>query len=253
MTTLLSLLAPALAVTAPMLLLVIGLVPTKTANTNPRLMTRAGITGAWLAFICALAAVVLHGFDSTRSWTLFSVTLPGNIGAFSIGTYINAVTVIMLVLVSFVGAVVSRYARNYLDGDANQGGFYKWFSLTLASIMTLIVSGNLLMFSLAWIATSLCLHQLLMFYPQRPAAVLAAHKKFIASRIGGIPEVITDGVDGFLIEPGNAQALREKMMWMVAHPAQAVDMGLAGRKKLETYFGPETYYEKLIKVYQSVS
>jgi NAD(P)H-quinone oxidoreductase subunit 5 len=88
------------------------------------------------------------------------------------------------VLVSFVGAIVTRYARNYLDGDPQHGRFHKWLSLTLASILTLIVSGNLLMFSLAWISTSLCLHQLLMFYKTRPAAVLAAHKKFIASRIG---------------------------------------------------------------------
>ncbi len=190
MTTLLSLLTPVLAMTVPLLLLVIGLVPAKTANANPRLMASISIGGAWLAFICALMVAVLHSFDSSRSWTLFSMTLPGDIGAFSIGTYINSVTVMMLILVSFVGAVVSRYARNYLDGDPNQGGFYKWLSLTLASILTLIISGNLLMFSLAWIATSLCLHQLLMFYPQRPAAALAAHKKFIASRIGDVSLLI---------------------------------------------------------------
>jgi NAD(P)H-quinone oxidoreductase subunit 5 len=46
------------------------------------------------------------------------------------------------------------------------------------------------MFSLAWIATSLCLHQLLMFYRERPAAVLAAHKKFIASRIGDLSLIV---------------------------------------------------------------
>jgi NAD(P)H-quinone oxidoreductase subunit 5 len=96
----------------------------------------------------------------------------------------------MLLLVSFVGAIVSRYSRNYLDGETNQGKFHKWLSLTLAAILMLIVSGNLLMFSLAWIATSLCLHQLLMFYRERRAAVLAAHKKFVASRIGDVSLLI---------------------------------------------------------------
>jgi NAD(P)H-quinone oxidoreductase subunit 5 len=53
-------------------------------------------------------------------------------------------------------------------------------------VLFVIVSGNLLAFTLAWIATSLGLHQLLMFYPERPAAVIAARKKFLASRLGDL-------------------------------------------------------------------
>lgn len=177
-------LTPVLVLCAPLLFLLAGLVPEPRANAKPRLMMRISGAAAWLALASALAAAVLHLFDGTRSWMLFSIALPGDWGAFSFGTYVNAVTLIMLPLVSFVGVVVTRYARSYLDGDPNQGRFNKWFSLTLAAILTLIVSGNLLMFALAWIATSLCLHQLLMFYRHRPAAVLAAHKKFVFSRLG---------------------------------------------------------------------
>lgn len=180
----LSSLTPVLVLAAPLLLWAVGLMPTALANARPRLMARMNIAAAWLAFAGALLAAVAHGFGATHSWTLFSLPVPGDVGAFSVGSYVNGVTIIMLMLVSFVGVVVSRYARNYLDGDASQGRFHKWLALTLAAILTLIVSGNLLMFSLAWIATSLCLHQLLLFYRERPAAVLAAHKKFVASRIG---------------------------------------------------------------------
>jgi NAD(P)H-quinone oxidoreductase subunit 5 len=186
MQTLPSLLTPLFALAAPLLLLLAGLVPAARANADPRLMVRLNGAAAWLAFASALLAAATHALGTPTSWTLYSIALPGDLGAFSLGTYVNGVTVIMLVLVSFVGAVVSRYARNYLDGDARQGYFHKWLSLTLAAILTLIVSGNLLMFALAWIATSLCLHQLLMFYRERPAAVLAAHKKFVASRIGDL-------------------------------------------------------------------
>lgn len=175
---------PAIVLLAPLLLWAVGLMPTAWANARPQLMARLNMGAAWLAFASALIAAVAHMFDTTRVWTLFSIPLPGGIGAFSLGSYVNGVTVIMLLLVSFVGVVVSRYARNYLDGDRNQGRFHKWLSLTLASILTLIVSSNLLMFALAWMATSLCLHELLIFYRERPAAVLAAHKKFVASRIG---------------------------------------------------------------------
>lgn len=184
MQTIPNLLLPALVLAAPLLLLLVGLVPGAYANARPRMMARLNGLVAWAVLAVAIVAALVHELGAPVAWTLFSVALPGDMGAFSLGTYVNTVTVIMLVLVSFVGAIVSRYARNYLDGDRNQGRFHKWLSLTLASILTLIVSGNMLMFALAWIATSLCLHQLLMFYRERPAAVLAAHKKFVASRVG---------------------------------------------------------------------
>lgn len=183
MHTLPSLLTPILVLLAPLILLLVGLIPTGWANQRPRFMARLNGAVAWLACLSALLAAALHPFDDTRTWTLYAVDLPGEIGAFSIATYVNSVTLIMLILVSFVGAIVSRYSRNYLDGDPNQGRFHKWLCLTIGTILALIVSGNMLMFWLAWITNSLCLHQLLMFYRERPAAVLAAHKKFIANRI----------------------------------------------------------------------
>lgn len=179
-------LTPSLVLAAPLLMLMVGLVPTAWANARPRLMARLVGSAAVLAFVSALLAALVHPFEGNLARTLFSVALPGGLGAFALGTYVNAVTVIMLPLVSFVGAVVARYARTYMDGDPHRGRFQKWLALTLAAILTLIASGNLLMFALAWISTSLCLHQLLMFYPERPAAVLAAHKKFVASRIGDL-------------------------------------------------------------------
>ncbi len=176
-------LVPAIALAAPLVLLLAGLVPSRWANRRPRRMARVSESVAWLAFAVAVVLTALHAIDPARSWVGFSVPLPGDVGDFSLATYVNALTVVMLLLVSFIGAIVTRYSRNYLDGDANHGRFHKWLNLTLAAILTLIVSGNLLLFALAWVATSLCLHQLLMFYRERPAAALSAHKKFIASRI----------------------------------------------------------------------
>ncbi|HKK06689.1 MAG TPA: NADH-quinone oxidoreductase subunit L [Gammaproteobacteria bacterium] len=190
------LLTSVLVLAAPLFLLLAGLVPAAWGNARPRLMARLGGTAAWLAFASSLTAAAAYLFDAARSWTLASVELPYGWGVFSIGTYVNGVTMIMLLLVSFVGVVVTRYSTNYLDADSNQGRFHKWLALTLAAILTLIVSGNLLMFALAWIATSLCLHQLLMFYRERPAAVLAAHKKFVASRIGDLSLLVAIGLIG---------------------------------------------------------
>ncbi len=74
-------------------------------------------------------------------------------------------------------------------------------------------------------------------------------KPVIASRIGGMTEVVTDGVDGFLIEPGSATELAEKIGWLEVHPEQSVAMGKAGRNKVETEFNPDVHYHKIIDVY----
>ena len=92
----------------------------------------------------------------------------------------------MLLLVSFIGWVVVRYTATYLDGEARQGAFTGWLCMTLASVLLLVLSGNLAQLVLAWIATSLFLHRLLLFYPDRIAARRAAAKKFVTARMGDV-------------------------------------------------------------------
>jgi len=179
-------LTAALALAAPALLLAAGFVSSRRANAHARVMRRVVAAAAWLAFACALLTALGEAIGGPVSHVFFSVALPSGWGAASLGVLVDALTVTMLLLVSFVGALVVRYAGNYLDGDARQGSFMKWLSLALATVLTLIVAGNWLLLVAAWIATSLCLHQLLVFYPQRPAARLAARKKFIVSRIGDV-------------------------------------------------------------------
>lgn len=177
-------LTTAAALAAPLSLWTVAALPDPLAR---RLGARmAAITNAlaWSAFAFASLTLLTHGFGPQESLTLLSIGLPFGIGAFAVGVYVDAVTVIMLALVALVGAVVSTYSRNYMAGEPREGEFHKWLMLTLASILTVLVASNLLMFSLAWMATSLCLHRLLVFYPERPAAILAAHKKFVFSRIG---------------------------------------------------------------------
>lgn len=97
---------------------------------------------------------------------------------------LDAVSVTMAFLVSLVGVSVIRFSRNYLAGDPHQERFFVWTSATLGAVLLLVLSGNLLVLWLAWVATSLCLHRLLVFYPERSAALFAARKKFVFSRLG---------------------------------------------------------------------
>ena len=177
--------------TVPLLLWATGLSGRVLAGEHARRIARLSIGAAGLSFLCAALAALLYAVGGkSLTVTLLSFALPGNMGALALSIYINAVTVMMLSLVSFIGFVVSRYTRNYLRGEKHQGRFYTWLNLTLASILTLIVSGNMLMFVFAWMSTSLCLHHLLMFYPERADAVLAARKKIIVSRVGEVSLLI---------------------------------------------------------------
>lgn len=99
---------------------------------------------------------------------------------------IDIVSMVMLLLVSFIGWIVVRYAAVYLDGEARHGAFMAWLCATLAMVMMLVTAGSLAQLILAWVGTSLCLHRLLLFYPERVAAQRAARKKFVTARLGDV-------------------------------------------------------------------
>lgn len=96
----------------------------------------------------------------------------------------DALGCIVLLLVTFIGWVITRYSQTYMQGDAGQTRYVRWLMATLAAVAAVIMVNNIAVLALAWLATSLALHQLLTFFSHRPAALIAAHKKFLASRLG---------------------------------------------------------------------
>ncbi len=71
----------------------------------------------------------------------------------------------------------------------------------------------------------------------------------IASRIGGLPEFVEDGVTGLLFEPGNAAELADKIHMLWENPDLCRRLGEAGRKKANREYGAETYYQRLMSIY----
>lgn len=80
----------------------------------------------------------------------------------------------------------------------------------------------------------------------------AAGKPVIGSNIGGIPELIEDGVDGFIVKPGDSSDLMDKINRIWSDRDQAKKMGMNGRKKVEEKFSAEQHYRGLISIYESV-
>lgn len=99
---------------------------------------------------------------------------------------LDVLSAMMLVMVCFIGLIILRFSRNYLAGEKRQLYYQRWFLATLGTVSMLVVTDNLLILFISWVACSLTLHRLLVFYPDRPKAVLAAHKKFILSRIADL-------------------------------------------------------------------
>jgi glycosyltransferase involved in cell wall biosynthesis len=73
----------------------------------------------------------------------------------------------------------------------------------------------------------------------------------VASRRGGLPEIVEDGVTGFLFEPGNAEDLAEKIKYLWENPKICHEMGQAGREKAIREYSEEVYFNRLMKVYET--
>ncbi|TFL17768.1 proton-conducting transporter transmembrane domain-containing protein [Jannaschia formosa] len=93
-----------------------------------------------------------------------------------LGLRADLVGLTLALLVSFIGWIVMRYSRTYLDGEEREGAFHGLMLATLAAVLVFVQSGNVWLLLLATIAVGLGLKRLLLFYPHRPEARRAATK-----------------------------------------------------------------------------
>jgi glycosyltransferase involved in cell wall biosynthesis len=77
----------------------------------------------------------------------------------------------------------------------------------------------------------------------------AACKPVVASNIGGVPEVVEEGISGYLVPPGRPQPLAEAILKMLGDPAKMQSMGSAGYERVRREFTFEAQTEKLEAIY----
>jgi NADH:ubiquinone oxidoreductase subunit 5 (subunit L)/multisubunit Na+/H+ antiporter MnhA subunit len=147
--------------------------------------------------IAALAALGLGALTAVDLAVSGPSTTP-LVGAASIGlsARIDIVSVTMTLTVAFVGWVVLRFSRVALDGEARQPAFMGWMAATVACVLLLVGSGNVVQLAIGWVATGVTLHRLLLFYPGRPRARRAARKKALS---GLVASAALLAAGGFLI------------------------------------------------------
>ena len=88
-----------------------------------------------------------------------------------------------------------------------------------------------------------------------PYSVLEAMeigKPIVASRIGGIPELIVDGENGYLYKADDINELKEKLTLLLDDDEKVNSFAQKSRELYESYYSPDSYYNELIKIYNKV-
>ncbi|MBI2026811.1 MAG: glycosyltransferase family 4 protein [Deltaproteobacteria bacterium] len=81
---------------------------------------------------------------------------------------------------------------------------------------------------------------------------LAMSTPVIGTKVGGIPQIIEDGVTGLLVPPNDSEALSQALTWMIEHPEDALQMARQGRGKLLKGFTFDDQIQTTEKVYKTI-
>ena len=74
----------------------------------------------------------------------------------------------------------------------------------------------------------------------------------VVTSTGGSPEIVTDGVEGFLVDPGDAAALARKLDCLLDSPGLRREMGRRGRRRVAAEFSQETMLDRTEEIYRQV-
>ncbi len=80
----------------------------------------------------------------------------------------------------------------------------------------------------------------------------AAGVPIVATRVGGIPEIVHDGVNGYLVDVGNTQAIVDAVLTLLHNPLKAKRLGRAGRELVRSHFSLEAMVRGNLRVYHDI-
>lgn len=101
-----------------------------------------------------------------------------------VGFLIDHLTVLMMLVVTFVSLMVHIYTIGYMADDAGYQRFFSYISLFTFSMLMLVMSNNFLQLFFGWEAVGLVSYLLIGFWYTRPTAIYANLKAFLVNRVG---------------------------------------------------------------------
>ncbi len=159
--------------------------------------------GGWVAVAFAFLAMVTGivigvgemlspGRYTDTSFTWFTLGASGGSGTFPngfslvMGTLVDPISALMLLVVNVVGFLVMLYSIEYMHHDRGLPRYYAELSLFLAAMNGLVLSDNLFEFFLFWELVGVCSYFLIGFYYEKPSAASAAKEAVLVTRIGDV-------------------------------------------------------------------
>ena len=101
-----------------------------------------------------------------------------------IGLHLDALSLVMVLVVTFVGFLIHVYSAEFMIEDEGYSRFFAYMNLFVASMLTLLLADNLLLLYLGWEGVGLCSYLLIGFWYRDPANGRAGRKAFIVTRVG---------------------------------------------------------------------
>jgi NADH-quinone oxidoreductase subunit L len=132
---------------------------------------------SWIAFLSSL------GGSGTEKIGLLPFIHSGELNA-DWSLRIDALTKVMLVVVTTVSSLVHIYSIGYMSHDTSQPRFFAYLSLFTFAMLMLVTADNLVQLFFGWEGVGLASYLLIGFWYHRPSANAAAIKAFIVNRVG---------------------------------------------------------------------
>ncbi|MBK6906958.1 MAG: NADH-quinone oxidoreductase subunit L [Rhodocyclaceae bacterium] len=141
------------------------------------------ILGVAVAF--ALSVIVFQDVQAgnTFNGTVYTWLQSGGL-TLEVGFLIDKLTVMMMLVVTFVSLMVHIYTIGYMAEDPGYQRFFSYISLFTFSMLMLVMSNNFVQLFFGWEAVGLVSYLLIGFWYTRPTAIFANLKAFLVNRVG---------------------------------------------------------------------
>ncbi|WP_085811059.1 NADH-quinone oxidoreductase subunit L [Sphingomonas sp. TZW2008] len=148
-----------------------------------------GVTTAALFIACALSWPIFIGFmTGSLSASVTPVLHFITSGSFDVSwaLRVDALTSVMLVVITSVSALVHLYSWGYMEEDPDQPRFFAYLSLFTFAMLMLVTADNLIQMFFGWEGVGLASYLLIGFWFKKPSASAAAIKAFVVNRVGDL-------------------------------------------------------------------
>ena len=170
--------------------IVAGLFGRLVGRTGAHVVTIAGVAVSFVASVLVFQDVLAgHTFNGTvYTW----MTL-GDLH-FEVGFLVDALTAMMMLVVTFVSLMVHVYTIGYMHDDPGYQRFFSYISLFTFSMLMLVMSNNFLQLFFGWEAVGLVSYLLIGFWYTKETAIYANLKAFLVNRVGDFGFILGIGL-----------------------------------------------------------